>query len=337
MAKVYNQDGWVNWPWILNQGAVFNMVVGARGTGKTYGIMRYLIENHLPFIYMRRLKTQLDICGKPTGNPFRKICIDLGMNIIPFSTGGNIEFRKDDRTGQIVAVGVALSTIATIRGIDFSEYSYIVFDEAIPMTGEKPIRGEFESFLNFYETVNRNRELSGDKPVQAVLLGNANRLNNAYFSGWKFTKTALKMIHGKQMVYRNPDKTRMMILLLDSPISKRKRDTALYSDSNSSESFIDMAIDNAFRTDETVIHSEPLTEYIHVVSIGEIGIYRHKSERRFYVSEKTGYPYYDDFGIGLKMFRNDYMMLRITYMVRKNVIFENYECELLFREYFDLI
>ena len=337
MAKIYTASGWINWPWIIEQGSAFNMVVGARGTGKTYGIMRYLIENHHPFLYMRRLKTQLDICGKVSGNPFRKLCIDMGINIIPFSTGGNIEFRKDDRSGEIVAVGVALSTIATIRGIDFSDYNFIVFDEAVPMAGEKPIKNEFESFLNFYETVNRNRELSGEKPVQAVLLGNANKLSNAYFTGWHFMKTALRMIKGKQMVYRTQDRSRMMILLLDSPISKRKRDTALYSSDNSSDSFIDMALDNSFRTDETAIHSEPLTEYNHIVSIGEIGIYRHKAERRYYVSEKTNLPCYDDFGIGLKMFRNDYMMLRINYMVRKNVIFENYECELLFREYFDLI
>ena len=334
MAKLYDAKGWVNWDYILNQGTAFSMVVGARGTGKTYGLMKELINRKEPFIYLRRLKTQIDNCGKVTGNPFKRLNIDNGWNILPYSVGGNIEFRKDDRQGELVAVGVALSTVATIRGIDFSEFNYIVFDEAVAMIGEKPIKNEFDAFLNFYETVNRNREIIGEKPVQAILLGNANKLSNPYFTGWHFMKTAIKMIRGKQMVYRTPDNTRMMVLLQDSPISKKKAQTAAYQ--NGSEGFISMAIDNAFRTDETQIKSEPLKEYNHVVSVGEIGIYRHKSERKYYVSSKTQTPYYDDFGIQLKMFRQDFLMMRVNYLIAKNVLFEDYETELLFREYFDL-
>ena len=40
MAKIYDSDGWVNWEYIIGQGAAFNMVVGARGVGKTYGLMK---------------------------------------------------------------------------------------------------------------------------------------------------------------------------------------------------------------------------------------------------------------------------------------------------------
>lgn len=334
MGKLYTKDGWVNWEYIIDQGAAFAMVVGARGTGKTYGAMRTLINRKEPFIYLRRLKTQLDNCGKITGNPFKRLNLDNGWNILPFMVGGNIEFHQDTKDGPLVAVGVALSTVATIRGIDFSDYNYIIFDEAVAMIGEKPIKNEFDAFLNFYETVNRNRELIGEKPVQAILLGNANKLSNPYFTGWHFMKTALKMLRGKQMVYRSPDGTRLMIMLQDSPISKKKASTAAYQ--NGSEGFLAMAIDNAFRTDETKIKSEPLREYNHIVSIGEIGIYRHKSERKYYVSSKTQTPYYDDFGIQLKMFRQDFIMLRINYLIAKNVLFEDYESELLFREYFEL-
>lgn len=296
--------------------------------------MKELVERKQPFIYLRRLKTQIDNCGKVTGNPFKRLNMDGGYNILPYSVGGNIEFRKDDKNGELVAVGVALSTVATIRGVDFSDYNYILFDEAVAMVGEKPIKNEFEAFLNFYETVNRNREIIGEKPVQAILLGNANKLSNPYFTGWHFMKTSLKMLRGGQMVYRTPDNTRLMIMLQNSPISKKKAETAAYQ--NGSEGFLSMALDNAFRTDETKIKSEPLKEYNHIVSIGEIGIYRHKSERRYFVSSKVQTPYYDDFGIQLKMFRQDFIMLRVNYLIAKNILFEDYESELLFREYFDL-
>lgn len=334
MGKLYDKEGWINWPYILSKQAAFIMVVGARGVGKTYGVMRELRNRKQPFIYLRRLKTQIDNCGKNTGNPFKRLNMDCGWNILPFSVGGNIEFRENDRNGDLVAVGVALSTVATVRGIDFSDFNYIVFDEAVAMIGEKPIKNEFEAFLNFYETVNRNRELIGDRPVQAILLGNANKLSNPYFTGWHFMKTSLKMLRGKQMVYQTPDSSRIMIMLQDSPISKRKAETAVYQ--NGTDGFVSMALDNVFRTDETKIKSEPLKEYNHMVSIGEIGIYRHKSERRYYVSSKVQTPYYDDFGISLKMFRQDFIMLRVNYLIAKNVLFEDYESELLFREYFDL-
>ena len=335
MGKLYQTDGWVNWDYILEQPASFVSVVGARGVGKTYGIFKKLITAGEKFIYLRRLKSQLDQCGKVEGNPFRKLNADLGLEITPYSSGGIIMFRSGDKTGDIAAAGVALSVVANVRGIDFSDYNYIVFDEFIASIGERPIKNEFAAFLNFYETVNRNRELEGNAPVKCIMLGNANTLINPYFSAWHFMKTAVRMITGDQMVWRSPDQSRMVILLLHSPISERKKGTALYQIATSD--WFGSALDNAFSTDETNIRSEPLTEYIHMVSIGEIGIYKHKSERRYYVSGTQGdTPYYDAFGIGLKMFQQDYYMLRVHYMVSKNVWFESFELEIIFRELFGL-
>lgn len=334
MAKLYTKDGWVNWDYIEDQGAVFNMIVGARGTGKTYGLMKKKVMEQKPFIYLRRLKTQLDQCAKGDGNPFKKLNSDLGMTITPYSAGSNVIFTDGNRTGNIIAIGMALSVVANMRGMDFSDVDTIIYDEAVGNTGEREVKDEFTVFLNFYETVNRNRELEGKAPVKVYLLGNANKLSNPYFTGWHFMKTAIKMIRGGQMVWRSPDGNRMMILLLHSPISEKKRETALYKNAN--DGFLEMALDNAFRTDETVIRSEPLREYNHMVSIGDIGIYRHKSERRFYVSSKTQQPFYHDYGIELKLFQQDYALLRICYMVSRTVVFESYENEIIFRELFNL-
>ena len=334
MAKLYTAAGWVNWDYIESQGAVFNMIVGARGTGKTYGLMKKKVLEKKPFIYLRRLKTQLDQCAKGDGNPFKKINTDLGMTITPYAAGSNVIFTDGGRTGNVVAIGMALSVVANMRGMDFSDMDTIIYDEAVGNTGEREVKDEFTVFLNFYETVNRNRELENLPPVKVYLLGNANKLSNPYYTGWHFMKTAIKMIRGDQMVWRSPDGNRLMILLLHSPISERKRGTALYQNAN--DGFLQMALDNAFRTDETIIRSEPLREYNHMVSIGDIGIYRHKSERRFYVSSKTQQPFYKDYGIELKLFQQDYAILRICYMVSRTIIFESYENEIIFRELFNL-
>ena len=335
MGKLYINDGWVNWDYIMQQPESIISVVGARGTGKTYGCFKWLVQNQQRFIYLRRLKSQLEECKKDAGNPFKKLNNDLGIDIKPYSNGGTVLFNYEERGGLNVAVGVALSVVANLRGVDYSDYNFIVFDEFISSDGERPIKNEFQAFLNFYETVNRNRELEGRPAVKCIMLGNANRIANPYFTGWHCMRRVLNMIRGKQFVWRSDDRTRMIILLLESPISQRKQSTVLYRNANAD--FIEMALDNAFRTDETTIKSEPLKEFNHVVSVGEIGIYVHKSERRYYVSATTcKNPYYDAFGIGLKMFQQDYYMLRVYYMVNKNVTFETFECELIFREMFGL-
>lgn len=335
MSKLYLKEGWVNWDYIMQQQESIISIVGARGTGKTYGCFKWLVENKQRFIYLRRLKSQLEECKKDAGNPFKKLNTDLEIDIKPYASGGTVAFNYDEKGGLNVAVGVALSVVANLRGVDYSDYNYIVFDEFISSDGERPIKNEFQAFLNFYETVNRNRELEGKPAVKCIMLGNANRIANPYFTGWHCMRRVLNMIRGNQYVWRTDDRTRMIILLLESPISQRKQETVLYQNANAD--FIKMALDNAFRTDETTIKSEPLKEFNHIVSVGEIGIYVHKSERRYYVSATTyKKPYYDAFGIGLKMFQQDYYMLRVYYMVNKTVTFESFECELIFREMFGL-
>lgn len=331
MAKLYTEEGWINWDYIINANCAFNTIVGARGTGKTYGLFKWLIEHKEKFIYLRRLKTQLDECKRSEGNPFKKIDIDWDLDIKPYPLSGGVIFKSGGKNGDVVAMGQALSVVANIRGIDFSDYNYIVFDEFISSEGEREIKNEFSAFLNFYETVNRNRELQGKKAVQCFMLGNANKLANPYFVGWRMLKTAIKMINKKQSIYKAYDGTRQHIFIIDSPISERKKDTVLYS--NSDKDFLDMAINNVFRIDNTKIKSEKLIEYKHIVSIGEIGIYKHKTKKQYYVSatiDKT--IYYEPYGIMLKMFQRDYFILRAYYMTHKNIIFESFEIEVIFRE-----
>jgi len=147
-------------------------------------------------------------------------------------------------------------------------------------------------------------------------------------------RTALNMIRGGQMVYRTPDNQRMIVLLLNSPISARKRKTALYKNGN--DGFVSMAIDNAFRTDATNIKSVSLRQCVPVVSVGEIGIYRTKGTGLYYVSAVVNRQlYYDGYGMRLTQFRHDFCTLRVLYL-RDMVVFESYEIELIFREYFDL-
>lgn len=333
MSKLYTPEGWINWDYISGRTRAFCMVIGARGTGKTYGLLRQIAERGERFIYLRRLATQLDASGTEDGNPFKKINADAGCDIHPVKRRGLVRYLKGEGEDcELAGYGLALSTVATVRGIDFSDVSSIVFDEAVPMEGERTIKNEFTALLNFYETVNRNRELEGRAPVKCFLLGNANKLSNPYLTGWKCMLTALHMLRGRQMVFEDSKSGLLLIMLQDSPISKRKGETALYK--AGPEGFRAMALDNAFYTDATNIAPLNLRECAHIVSCGEMGIYRHKGTGDLYVCSKPSKDnYYDGAGVRLKMFRFDYRRL-YDYYISGLMRFESYEVELLFREYF---
>ncbi|MBO5869657.1 MAG: phage DNA encapsidation protein [Clostridia bacterium] len=341
MSKIYTAEGWVNWEYLYSQTRLFCDVVGSRGTGKTYGLLKYAVENDLTFILLRRLQSQIQtIAGGSESNPFSKLNRDNDWTIQPIRKSGQTCFysTETDEKGKIKATGrclgyaMALSTVSTIRGGDWSNVDIIIFDEHIAMIGERPIKDEFNCFLHFVETVNRNRELLGQAPVKVFLLGNANQLCNPYYSGWGFMKTALKMIRGGQMLYRSKNGDRIMVLLLNSPISKRKKETALYQTENND--FIRNAIDNAFFTDATNIKSEKINGMSHIVSVGDIGIYRMKNGM-YYVSETVQKNnYYNGQGIELTMVRKRYCLFPDLYLYG-GIQFENYDTELLFRAYFN--
>lgn len=336
ISKIYDENGWLNWDYLYSQNKFIMTITGPRGTGKTYGLLKYVLEHDIKFIYMRRLKTQLDQCASgEENNPFKSVNTDIATDCRPDKLSGSVLFvTGEDDEMKCVGYGVALSTAATIRGSDYSDVNCVIFDEYIAMDNERPIKNEAGAFYNFLETVNRNRELKGKDPIKVFMLGNANRLMNPYFLEWHFMRTALRMIAGKQMVWRSPDNSRIMILLCDSPVSERKRETALYR--NASEDFISMAIDNAFATDPTNIMPKPIRDCRHVVSIGTMGVYQLKSTGEHYISSTVSKNnFFEDTEINIKFFRYRYSLLKTIYL-SGFMLFESYETEMIFRAYFDI-
>ena len=124
-------------------------------------------------------------------------------------------------------------------------------------------------------------------------------------------------------------------MLLNSPISARKKETALYKGAEN-EGFFQMAIENVFATDATTIKPAKLTDCRHIISIGSIGIYQLKSTGEHYCSETVDKSnLIAENEIGIKIFRARYAGLKLIYL-HGFFTFENYDCELLFREYIGL-
>lgn len=337
--KLYQDNGYVNIRAILAQGLSFNFVIGGRATGKTYTSLKTTVEDGLQFMFMRRTQAQADLINKPEFSPFKTINRDMKWNIEtqPISKYNSGFYKTDNEEKSLIGYTCALSTVSNIRGFDAQDVVILIYDEFIPERHERPIKNEGAAFLNAYETINRNRELQGKKPLQVLCLANSNDLSCPIFLELGLVKKAEQMQRKGQEFSIDRKRGIGIFMLTDSPISNQKRNTALYKLTAGSE-FERMSIDNEFSNmSNSNIVVRPLIEYKPIVSVGEICIYEHKNNRKFYVSTHcTGTP--EKFSSGendLKRFQRRYFWLWSEYMTN-NVEFEEILCEILLTKYYKM-
>lgn len=346
MSSIYLENGYFNAAYVFEHKAPIVVVIGGRGTGKTYGILKELICRNELFLHVRRSQTQLDIINKPEFTSFLEINEDTGNDITPFklnkSSAGYYHTTINDN-GKIMPVGdmlgmtAALSTFANMRSISLSGVQTIFYDEFIPQAEERKIPHEGDAVLNMYETVNRNRELKGQKPVKMILASNSNTIYSDVLESLGITNDIEKMSR-KGIENRYIEKRGILILqLYDSAISKAKANTALYHAADSKE-FLAMSVSNAFYSlGFEEIKPQPLTEYKPLFSIFGICIYEHKSGGRYYVTKhKSGTPdKVRSDSVGVSYVRKMYNFLPRFYSSGK-VFFESASTVTVFRELWGL-
>lgn len=344
--KLYEKNGYANIPEIANF-AIQNdtrtiFIVGGRGTGKTFGVLKYALENKLTFLYVRRKQSALDDIKIPKKSPFSPLNRELGYHVTHdkldnhtycFYHGKfNSEKQEWIPDGEPIGFTACATASDKARGFDLSEVDLILYDEFIPERTERAIRGEAISTLNLLATVTRNREIQGRKPPLIFFLANAMNMNNAIYAYLHFVDIAHDM-ERKHHTYRIlKDRNALMIHLYDSPISESMSDTSIYKLARGTD-FVDMAIGNAFSfEDYGKIKRFPLTEFEPVVNVGLITIYRHKSMSIYYAVEKRLKlkHSYADTDIEKLRFRHDYMYLWEEY-IYTNIYFDKYSTELYFR------
>ena len=255
-----------------------NIIIGGRGIGKTYSALSFVLEKQKPFIYLRNTDVQLKECITGFGNPFKRLNMDTGSDIFFKSEKSHSLIYDGSREdGQPIGYGLALSTFENLRGVDLSDVVYVIFDEFIEK--RSLTFRQFECFISFYETVNRNRELLGEKPLCCILLSNSQRLSNPILAGYGIIPTIENMIRTGQKEYRKPG---MYLSLPSSAVSDLKKNTANYTLINGTK-IADEALNNAFAFDSFYgIKRRNLNEYIPVVQIDDIYIYKHKTSGRLY-------------------------------------------------------
>lgn len=336
--NIYTKEGWVDIPSIVESGFPFIFIIGGRGTGKTYGgIKRQYIDKKERTIYLRRTEVELDLCMTEELNPFRKVNFDTGHDIQVVKK--KKMFRIDDGEDTI-GMAFALSTVADVKSMSAEDVECILFDEFIRDRNKRnTIKDEAAAFFGFYETVNRNRELSGRKPLTALFLSNSGDVANPLFIELGLVSVCERAQRRGvyPFVYTSRERG---ILLIDlgpsSPISAKKSDTALYRLTKDTD-YYKMAIENDYVYNPASRQAaRPLREYRPIVLVGELGIYRHKSTGEYYVSmhKRGGAPAYEGNTLGLSRFRKQYSWLWLLYM-RDGLTFESYTAESLLTSYFE--
>lgn len=329
--------GYVNLPLIIErtEGYPFLFLVGARGIGKTYSAIELIHTEQMPTIFMRRTQTQCDSISTVELFEGAEYCrehhIEYDVKLLTKNVYG-VYFGESESP---LMVQCALSTMYNIRGFDMSDREYFFYDEFLPEKHAKSMRNEGAALLNAYETINRNRELKGRKPLKFIGMSNSDRLDNPLFADFNLITACEKQFNKGQIYYANEERGVCIINFINSPISGKKRDTALYKFSRGMD-FEKMALDNEFGDEISRIGSANLKSLIPAINLGEITLYKHKDTNEIYVSSHymKGALSYENTEKSLLAWRKSDLCRGFYYMYLHNeLIFESYNCEYLFKRY----
>lgn len=293
--NIYTKEGWLDTAHIdevADKNHIsFIVIIGKRQVGKTFGVLKLFLDTDRRFIFLRRVKPELDMLTKGVNSPFEKI--PCGGDTITFK--GSSEYsaaieRTNAETGEVreIGVGMTLTSVGRVRGFNGDAYTDLLLDEFIPEEHLFKVRNEGDAFLNAHVTISGNRELEGKPPLKCWLLSNSNNLNSPILDALNITGVVEKMsIRGEEA--RILKDRGIMILLPESHevINKRKQ-TALYKAIGGDSKFSRMAYGNEFAyNDYTDVCLKPIIEYIPLVSIGKITINLHKNDKTLYITDRV--------------------------------------------------
>lgn len=283
----------------------FNIIIGGRGTGKTFSALRTIIGKDPVYkpteksIYMRRTLTELEEIwdtGRGEGlNPFKPVnreCItDFGVFKMTQKAGGIYHREYAEEKGKWIPVGapvgyaLAMSVIAGMRSISAEECGDLYYDEFVPEKHVKKIKDEANAFFNGYETICRDREMLGLPPCKAWLISNSNDIYNPIFVKLKIIRDCERMLaKGEEHKYY-PERGLAVHILKPNPLFvEEKSKTALYKLTQGTD-FEKMSLSNEFSfNDFSNVGFRNISGYLPLYTIDNFTIFEKKGAREYYVS-----------------------------------------------------
>ena len=331
--NLYTSDGWLDVPHINEiadrNDINFIVIIGKRQVGKTYNVLKFMLDEDKRFIFMRRTSTELDMLEHGVNSPFEKIYHnEIAFNKESKYTAEISRFvtENGEDTKKRIGMGCALSTLGNIRGFNGDEYSDWVFDEFIPETQLFKVRNERDAFLNAHVTINGNRELEGRRCVRVWLLANSNNLDSGVLEAINISREVERMSLRGEESRLLKDRGILILMPESKAIIEKRLKTGLARAIDKTSPFARMAFGNEFAyNDYTDVRSDLIQAYYPLVTIGNITINLHKCDKRLYVTDKLKararreYPLTE---AGVRKFNVEYSDVRSAYL-QGRVIFNN--------------
>lgn len=176
---------------LLEQDALYNLVIGQRSNGKTFGWCRMCLEHYLNdgkhSAYIRRLDTMIEpsvlsalfdphldwIERASSGAWNRVVYRSHAFYLARYVEGKNGDFVKASQDIKPFCRTYSLNTWETTKGQDAGEVWSICFDEFI--TRRYYLANEFVAFTNLLSSIMRNR------PCKIFMLANTVNKSCLYF------------------------------------------------------------------------------------------------------------------------------------------------------------
>lgn len=258
------------------------IVIGGRGIGKTYTGLQWLLEAQT-MLYVRNQVDEIVLCCSDIGNPFKSLNRDFGYDY-KFSKKGGIYRILEGEENEYRGIGVPLATSGKLKGFDLTEVDRVVWDEFIPDPDLVMRFDEGQAFLRFYETVARNREILGQKPLKALFLSNATQISSRALHAFGVADLVENMVRHGIHKATLPSKKIKIVFPKQDKLMKLKEETALYMATGKDSKFARNAINNEF-VDMSLrnVKKRKLIEYLPLCAYEDMYLYKHKHRNEIYV------------------------------------------------------
>ena len=348
--KLYLKSGYLDVPHVAEVADRNNIsiiiIIGKRQIGKTYGVLKFMLDEQKQFILLRSVMAEMDMLKHNVASPFDAIKGYSGHVVFESETQYTANIVRIDETEEgeektNIGMLSALSAIGRVRGINGRRFSDVVYDEFIPESHLLKVKNGGDAFLNMYTTIAGNREIEGEKPLRVWLLANSNNLDNDILNALNITGVVEKMsLRGEES--RILKDRGIMVILPDSQlITEKRKKGALYRAIGGDSKFSQMAYENAFAyNDYTDVGVKPLQEYKPLIAVGgSFTIYLHKSDKILYVCDlvdSNARHKYAQSDYDRMKFTRDYPEVKAAYL-RGRFTFQNMTVKNAFLDYLDLL
>ena len=302
----------------LTHNMLFNIIVGNRGGGKSYGAKQWGIDNFIKrgeqFGYIRRYKDDLK---KPMEQFFKDIeweypdyqfKVDGDKFLIRLKPANDKEKWTED---NIAGYGFTLSTANNKKSISYPNITTLIFDEFLLEQGnQRYLPNEPEKLLNLYETVARPG--TNHPRVIVFMLANAISVTNPYFLYWGLQMPKRKDKNGKY-IWKHPTRPILVEDVRNEAFIDRKKNTE-FGALVKGTSYADYSIENKFLLDDDSFiekkGSNARYYFTFVYKGKKYGVWIDMHEGKLWVSEDIDPSYLLTFTLTLKDHQPNTMLLK---------------------------